>query len=107
MMSKREIVRCPSCDGYGWFSDDFGGEAEDCDWCGGIGYVYRDVDGVDSVIPPEDYKTVAPQLEALENERMREIGYTGTARRPWEQDIREGTKGGENPYQREDDDSAE
>ena len=35
-----EIVRCISCDGYGWFEED--GISEDCDWCGGIGYVYRD-----------------------------------------------------------------
>lgn len=93
------IVRCPSCDGYGWFEDDFTGETEECDWCKGIGYVYRDGD-TDTPIPVTDLKQpdVSAQLEALETQRMRDIGYTGDAKKPWEQDIREGTQGGVNPY---------
>jgi hypothetical protein len=95
----KNIVRCISCDGYGWFEDDFTGETEECDWCDGIGYVYRAEDGVDSKIPKEDYGRVADTLEDLERQRLREMGYQGEAKRPWEQDIREGTKGGANPYE--------
>jgi hypothetical protein len=73
----------------------------DCDWCGGVGYVYRDSLGVDTRIPAHEWGQLADQLEQLEAERMREMGYTGNAKKPWEQDIREGTKGGENPYERE------
>ena len=96
-----EIVRCPSCDGYGWSEDDFTGDVEDCAWCAGIGYIYRTSDNVDTKIPRSDLKQaeVSQRLEALEVERMREIGYQGTAKRPWEQDIRKGTQGGINPYQ--------
>ena len=54
-----QIVRCVSCEGYGWFEDEFTGEAADCDWCGGTGYVYRDDRGVDRRIPPADYGRVA------------------------------------------------
>lgn len=94
------IVRCPSCDGYGWSEDDFSGEVEDCAWCAGIGYVYRNEANVDQAIPLADLKqaTVSERLEALENERMREIGYTGEAKKPWQQDVRKGTQGGINPY---------
>jgi hypothetical protein len=83
-----ELVRCVSCDGYGWFDDE--GEAAECDWCGGAGYVYRGADGVDRRIPAGDYDALSEQLEQLERERLREIGYTGEARRPWEQKIRRG-----------------
>jgi hypothetical protein len=83
-----EIVRCVSCNGYGWIEDEFSGETGDCDWCGGTGYVYRDDAGVDSMIPPADYGKVADTLEKLEIERMREIGYSGEAKKPWEQEIR-------------------
>jgi len=94
------IVRCPSCDGYGWDEDDFTGEAEDCAWCAGIGYVYRDTSQVDHKIPLDDLKKtdISQKLESLENERMREIGYSGEAKKPWQQDIRKGTQGGINPY---------
>lgn len=88
-MTAKNIVRCPSCDGYGWISDEFGDEeTTDCDWCGGTGYIYRDEHGVDHAIPPADYGRVADQLEQLERERMREIGYTGEAKRMEDQEIR-------------------
>jgi hypothetical protein len=98
-----EIVRCMSCDGFGWFEDDFSGEALDCDWCGGVGYVYRDKAGIDAPIPKDDLKKaeVSEKLEALESERMREMGYSGAAKKPWQQDIRKGTQGGINPYEDE------
>jgi DnaJ-class molecular chaperone len=80
----QEIMQCPSCEGYGWIDD---AESEDCDWCGGIGYVYR-ADGVTQRIPPADFEAVADTLEALESERLRGMGYTGTAKKPWEQAIR-------------------
>lgn len=94
------IVRCPSCDGYGWYEDDFTGETEDCDWCQGVGYVYREGD-TDTPIPRVDLQKpdVSQQLEALENQRMQELGYSGAAKKPWEQDIRDGTQGGANPYE--------
>lgn len=91
-----DIARCISCDGYGWHQDEEG-QTTDCDWCGGIGYVYRSSDGVDSRIPPADYGRVADQLEQLDQQRLRELGYRGAAKRPWEQDIRKGTKGGQKP----------
>lgn len=93
-----QIVRCISCEGYGWFEDDLDGGTVDCDWCDGIGYVYRAADGIDHRIPPADYGNVADQLEALERDRLRGMGFQGEARRPWEQVIRQGTKGGLNPY---------
>ncbi len=105
-----DIVQCVSCEGYGWFEDGFTGEAEDCDWCEGVGYVYRGADGIDHKIPPADYGTVADQLENLETKRMREMGYTGAAKKPWQQDIRKGTKGGLSPEEREalaDDDASD
>ncbi|GIL11421.1 MAG: hypothetical protein BroJett038_01410 [Chloroflexota bacterium] len=86
-----DIVRCISCDGYGWFEED--GETVECDWCGGIGYVYRGADGADRRIPAGDYEAVAAQLERLEQERLRALGYTGQARRPWEQKIRQQRRG--------------
>lgn len=92
-----QIVRCVSCEGYGWQTDELTGGETDCDWCDGTGYVYRDADGVDHRIPDKDYGKVADQLEQLESERMREMGYQGSARKPWDQDIRKGTKGGEYP----------
>lgn len=100
-----QIVRCPSCDGFGWNEDDFTGEEEDCSWCAGIGYVYRDEALVDHKIPLEDLKQadVSDSLEKLETERMREIGYTGGAKKPWQQDIRKGTQGGINPYEEDSD----
>ena len=98
-----DIVRCMSCDGFGWLEDDFSGEALDCDWCGGVGYVYRDNAGVDAPIPKDDLHKaeVSQHLEALETERMREMGYSGAAKKPWQQDIRKGTQGGLNPYEDE------
>lgn len=83
-----QIVRCISCEGYGWFEDEFTGEAVDCDWCGGTGYVYRDERGVDRRIPEADYGKVADHLEQLEAERLRQMGYSGQARHPDEQPIR-------------------
>ncbi len=99
----QEIVRCISCEGYGWFEDAFSNEPEDCDWCGGIGYVYRDAQGIDQRIPEADYGRVADQLEKLERERMQEIGYTGEPKKPWEQAVRHGTQGGVNPADAADD----
>ncbi len=93
-----KIVRCISCDGFGWFEDDFSGEVEDCDWCSGVGYVYRNEKGTDKRIPRDDFETVADQLEQLEIERMREMGYQGEAKKPWQQDIRKDTNLGQNPY---------
>ena len=84
-----DIVRCAACDGYGWLDEDEEGEIE-CRWCGGIGYVYRDERGVDRRIPESDYERHAETLEQLELERLREIGYTGSAKKPWEQAIRAG-----------------
>lgn len=98
-----DLVRCPSCDGYGWHEDDFSGEVADCAWCGGVGYVYQQADGVQRRIPQADYAQVADELEALEKERMRELGYTGAAKPPWEQDVRRGTRGGVHPAERDDD----
>jgi hypothetical protein len=95
------IVRCISCDGYGWLDDEFTGETVECDWCAGVGYVYQDAQGVDHRIPPTDYAIVAAQLEALEVARLREIGYTGDAKKPWEQAVRRDTQGGVNPYEQE------
>lgn len=96
-----DIVSCPSCDAYGWHEDDFTGEEEMCGWCAGIGYVYRDGEGVDHKIPPDDLTqpALSEQLEILETERLREMGYTGGAKKPWQQDIRKGTNGGINPYE--------
>ncbi|GAB1422009.1 hypothetical protein MASR2M15_22160 [Anaerolineales bacterium] len=94
----KKIVRCISCEGFGWFDDPFeDGEATDCDWCDGIGYVYRLENGQDQKIPPADFEKQAARLEELEQERLREMGYEGQARRPWEQDIRKGTRLGQNP----------
>ncbi len=87
-MSDNVVVRCAACDGYGWVDDeDVGGEVE-CRWCAGIGYVYRDARGVSRRIPESDYAALADTLERLEIERMREIGYTGTSKKPWEQEVR-------------------
>jgi hypothetical protein len=88
-----QIVRCVSCDGYAWVEDEDTGAAVDCDWCGGAGYVYRGEDGIDRKIPEADYGRVADTLERLEVERLREIGYTGTAKKPWQQAIRGGDTG--------------
>lgn len=84
-----KITRCPSCGGYAWLEDD-DGNAVDCDWCGGVGYVYRDENGIDHRIPEADYGQVADVLEKLETERLREMGYSGTAKKPWEQAVRKG-----------------
>ncbi len=88
----RPIVRCASCEGYGWFEDDITFETVDCDWCDGTGYIYRDADGIDRKIPPEDYGRVSAQLEQLEAQRLQEMGYTGTAKHPDDQDIRKGNE---------------
>ena len=82
-----KLVRCVSCDGYGWF-EELEGDTVDCDWCGGTGYVYRDTNDVDRKIREADYGKVADQLETLEAVRMREMGYSGEAKKPWEQAIR-------------------
>jgi hypothetical protein len=82
------IVRCVSCDGYGWITDEFDGSTQDCDWCKGVGYVYRGEDGIDHTIPAEDYGKLADTLEKLEVERMRDLGYKGEAKHPSEQEIR-------------------
>ncbi len=92
-----DIVQCVSCEGFGWFMDDLTDESTECDWCGGVGYTYR-VDGVDRAIPPADYGKIADRLEQLETQRLREMGYQGQAKRPWEQEIRKDTEGGINPY---------
>ncbi len=97
-----KIVRCESCGGFGWFEDEFSGQSEDCDWCGGVGYVYRDDQERDSPIPKGDYEAVAAELERLEVERLRGMGYRGVARKPWQQDIRRGSKLGQNPYAADD-----
>lgn len=83
-----EIMRCVSCDGYGWLDDEEKGEV-DCDWCAGVGYVYRDEQGVDHRIPVTDYVAIAETLEAMETQRLREMGYTGSAKKPWQQAIRQ------------------
>ncbi|MGJ3237176.1 MAG: hypothetical protein ACFE0Q_00575 [Anaerolineae bacterium] len=95
-----QIVRCPSCEGYGWHEDDFTGEVDDCQWCAGVGYVYRDANAIDHKIPADDLtrEDISAQLEALETERLREMGYQGEAKKPWQQDVRKGTQGGLNPY---------
>lgn len=85
-----DIVICASCDGYGWMSDEFTGEEADCDWCGGTGYVYRDAEGVDHPIPEADYGKVADLLERLDHQRLRDMGYSGTAKHPDDQAIRKG-----------------
>ena len=89
-----DIVICVSCEGYGWFDEDDG---VDCDWCSGVGYVYRDDKHIDHRIPQSDFGKVADRLEQLDTQRMKEMGYTGSAKKPWEQAIRKGTKGGEKP----------
>ena len=91
------IIRCASCDGFGWFEDETG-VGVDCDWCAGAGYVYRDEAGRDLPIPQEAYPQVAAELEALEEERLRELGYQGGAKKPWQQQIRRGTQLGRDPY---------
>ena len=100
-----KIVRCISCDGFGWFEDDFTGQVEDCDWCAGVGYVYRADDETDSPIPKTDFETLAEELEQLEVERLRELGYQGQAKKPWQQEIRKGKTLGTNPYDSLDDTS--
>ncbi len=56
--------------------------SKDCDWCGGLGYVYRDGRGLERPIPPNEYDRLAHQLEALDEERLRELGYRGKAQAP-------------------------
>lgn len=85
-LSEFTLGRCPSCDGYGWLEDADG--TEECSWCAGAGYVYRDAQGIDRAIPASDYGAIAAQLEALEQERLRDLGYSGGAKKPWEQSIR-------------------
>lgn len=89
------VVRCISCDGFGWLEADdaaepsaLDAEALECAWCGGVGYVYRDDAGHDHRIASADFDALTETLEELETERLREMGYTGTARKPWEQAIR-------------------
>ena len=94
---KPSIIRCASCDGFGWFDDEFDGKSEGCDWCAGVGYVYHQ-DGRDLAIPQVDFEAVSDELERLEHERLRELGYQGAARKPWQQEIRKDTQLGRNPY---------
>ena len=89
-MDKQTITRCPSCDGYGWMSDETSGKDIACSWCAGNGYVYRDQNHIDHVIPDSDYAKVAEELETLELERLRDMGYSGNAKKPWYQEIRQG-----------------
>ena len=98
-MKRAKLVRCASCDGFGWFEAAFSGESEECDWCRGAGYVYRDEAGRDAPIPPADYASLALELEQLELERLREMGYQGSAKKPWQQAIRKDSQLGRNPYQ--------
>jgi hypothetical protein len=83
-----QIVRCASCDGYGWVSEFDAGE-EICEWCSGNGYVYRTEAGVDQPISPADLLVHADELEQLEVERLHEMGYSGQAKKPWEQAVRQ------------------
>ncbi|MDE2818753.1 MAG: hypothetical protein OXN94_04845 [Chloroflexota bacterium] len=92
------VVRCASCEGYGWFEDGIGGEVEDCDWCRGLGYVYREASRGDRPIPAADFGKLSGELERLEAERMQELGYQGKARKPWQQAIRKNTSLGKDPY---------
>ena len=71
------LAPCPSCEGYGWFESELDGSVADCDWCQGCGYVYRDAQGVDRAIPPEEYSRVAAELERLEAERSAQAGVYG------------------------------
>lgn len=97
-MNSTTIIRCASCDGYGWGDDEFSGAIENCDWCAGVGYVYRDGEGQDLRIPRGDFSRVAAELERLEIERLRELGYSGEAKKPWQQSVRKDTKLGRDPY---------
>jgi hypothetical protein len=83
-----QLTRCISCDGYGWVSDIDEG-TQDCDWCHGVGYAYRDDNGVQHPIPTAQLAELADALEMLEIARLRELGYSGQAKRPWEQAIRQ------------------
>ena len=77
-------------------------EVEDCDWCAGAGYVYRDEDRARFADSAQRITPPCPlNLEKLELERLREMGYRGGARKPWQQAIRKDTKLGRNPYQDE------
>lgn len=93
-----KIIRCASCDGFGWFENEFTGETDDCDWCAGVGYVYRDAAGRDQRIPRSDFSRLSDELEQLEIERLREMGYSGEAKKPWQQGIRKDTNLGRDPY---------
>lgn len=88
-----DIIQCPSCEGYGWQGDETG-EPEYCDWCGGVGYVYLDMNGINHPIPQADWEAVGARLEQLEAERLRRMGYTGEAKKPWEQAVRRGDSQG-------------
>lgn len=80
-MTEKQLVRCPSCDGYGWFAEEnVRDRSEDCTWCGGIGYVERDERGVDRPIPASKYPELADALEQLDEGRLRELGYSGVAK---------------------------
>lgn len=90
------LTRCIACDGFGWqeadqfdpLDEQAAHAALECAWCGGVGYVYRTPEGYDQRIPPADLDRLTPELEALEAARLREMGYTGEAKKPWEQAIR-------------------
>lgn len=84
-----DVVRCVSCEGYGWLEDEDTGETSECGWCGGIGYVYRTPAQVDQKIPFADLEALTQTLEHLEHIRLHEMGYSGQAKKPWEQKIRQ------------------
>jgi hypothetical protein len=83
-----KIVRCVACDGYGWIDDEDEGETE-CRWCVGIGYMQRDAHNIDRAIPSDQLPALEQELERLEVARLRELGYSGSAKKPWEQKIRQ------------------
>ncbi len=77
-----EIVQCISCEGFGWFEGE-NDESIECNWCDGVGYTYRDATGIDHRIPTADYERVSDQLEQMEAERLRKMGYTGKVKPRW------------------------
>ncbi len=101
MNEKKRIARCASCEGFGWFEAEETSESAECDWCAGAGYVYQ-LAGRDAIIPKADYAAIAEELEALELQRLRELGYQGQAKKPWQQEIRKDTRLGSDPYKAND-----
>ncbi|MBK8027737.1 MAG: hypothetical protein IPK19_41740 [Chloroflexi bacterium] len=91
-----KIARCAVCDGYGWIEadpdaigdPDDESDGSECMWCGGIGYVFQNERGVSRRIPSDLLAIHSETLEQLELARLREIGYSGEAKKPWQQQIR-------------------